>query len=141
MQLLHFPYTFTDGKERKYRKLWNLFDLISEPLGITLCINSLGEIFDIMTDDSLDGVFIHVVLFGHGDEVLPAIVGLMFRIEIERGDDVLIMHPEPCIADLAHFTFRKIRAAKLDRFLIASLDQIKDAGMNRHDAVLSRICF
>ena len=98
-----------------------------------------------MTDDSLDSILIHVILFGHGDEVLPAIVGLMFRIEIERGDDVLIVHPEPRIAQLAHFTFRKIRtkirAAKLDRFLIAGLDQIKDAGMNRYDAVLSRICF
>mgnify|MGYP007126597691 CR=1 FL=1 len=145
MQLLHFPYTFTDGKERKYRKLWNLFDLISEPLGITLCINSLGEIFDIMTDDSLDSILIHVVLFGHGDEVLPAIVGLMLRVKTKPGKDILIVHPEPRIAYLAHFTFCEIRtqigASKFDGFLIAGLDQIEDAGMNRHDAVLSRICF
>ena len=98
-----------------------------------------------MTGDTLDGVFIHVVFFSHGDEVLPAIVGFMLRIEIECSKDILIVHPEPRIAYLAHFTFSEIRtkigASKLDRFLIAGLDQIEDAGMNRHDAVLSRICF
>ena len=98
-----------------------------------------------MTDDSLDSVLVHVVFFGHGDEVLPAIVGLMLRIEIEFSKDILVVHPVSRVAYLAHFTFSKIRtkigASKLDRFLIAGLDQIKDAGMNRHNAVLSRICF
>ena len=45
-----------------------------------------------MTDDSLDGIFIHVIFFSHGDEVLPAIMGLMFRIEIECSKDILIVH-------------------------------------------------
>lgn len=110
-----------------------------------LCINSFGQVFDIMTDDSLDGVFIHVVFFSHGDEVLPAIVGLMLRIEIECSKDILIVHPVSRVANLTHFTFCEIRtqigASKFDGFLIAGLDQIEDAGMNRHDAVLSRICF
>lgn len=98
-----------------------------------------------MTDDSLDGVLVHVVFFGHGDEVLPAIMGLMLRVKTKPGKDILIVHPEPRIAYLAHFTFSEIRtkigASKFDGFLIAGLDQIKDAGMNRHDTVLSRICF
>ena len=98
-----------------------------------------------MTDDSLDGVFIYVVFFSHGDEVLPAIMGLMLRVKTKPGKDILIVHPEHRIANLAHFTFCEIRtqlgASKFDGFLIAGLDQIEDAGMNRHDAVLSRICF
>ena len=48
---------------------------------IALCINSFGEVCNIMTDDSLDGVLVHVVFFGHGDEVLPAIMGLMLRVK------------------------------------------------------------
>ena len=98
-----------------------------------------------MTDDSLDGIFVHVIFFSHGDEVLPAIMGLMLRIEIECSKDILIVHPVSHVVNLTHFTFCEIRtqigASKFDGFLIAGLDQIEDAGMNRYDAVLSRICF
>ena len=61
-----------------------------------------------MTDKPLESIFVHVVFFAHGNEVLATIVGLMFGVQIEADDGCMIAVPEALIANLTYFSFGKI---------------------------------
>ena len=71
-------------------------------------IDALCKIADVMTDKPLEGVFVHVVFFAHGNEMLATIVGLMFRVQIETDDGCMIAIPKTLIANLTYFSFGKI---------------------------------
>ena len=67
--------------QKWYKELWDLFNLIFKPAEIALGVDTLGEVADVMADNSFDGIFVHVILFGHCNKSNTSIMAFMLRVQ------------------------------------------------------------
>lgn len=65
---------------RPVYKLFYFFNLFSQPIKFSGCIDLFRNIRDLMSHHIFDGVLIHAVFFGHRDEMFSPIVRTMFGV-------------------------------------------------------------
>ena len=49
-------------------------DFVHQPGGVAAGVDLLGDVRNLVADHVLDGVFVHLVLLGQGDEVHPSVM-------------------------------------------------------------------
>ena len=67
--------------QKWYKELWDLFNLIFEPVDASLGINTFSKVFNMVPNKSFDGIFVHVILFGHCNKSNTSIMAFMFRVQ------------------------------------------------------------
>ena len=134
---------------RKPDTLFYFFNLFFQPLEFALGIYLLGNVGDLMADHVFDGILVHTIAFGRGDEMGTAVVRAVVRIQAEFIPDALKRLLIPGVGQSDIFLLsaigvdpvEQVGTVQLGGLFIFCLDQGAYLGMDWDNSVCASVRF